>query len=49
MTTAVTKQDLEEREPEPPNEFELFEKLLSFLDTDKELNPVLTGYFCKLF
>jgi hypothetical protein len=31
------------------NKFELFEKLLSFIDTDEELNPVLSGYFCKLF
>lgn len=31
------------------NRYELFEKLLSFLDTDEELNPVLCGYFCKLF
>jgi serine/threonine-protein phosphatase 6 regulatory subunit 3 len=23
--------------------------LLTFLDTDDELNPVLAGYFCKLF
>jgi serine/threonine-protein phosphatase 6 regulatory subunit 3 len=23
--------------------------LLGFLDTDEELNPVLAGYFCKLF
>jgi serine/threonine-protein phosphatase 6 regulatory subunit 3 len=27
----------------------LFEHLLTFLDTDEELNPVLAGYFCKLF
>lgn len=27
----------------------MFEKLLSFLDTTEELNPVLSGYFCKLF
>ena len=26
----------------------LFEKLLSFLDTTDELNPVLAGYFSKL-
>ena len=23
--------------------------MISFLDTDEELNPVLCGYFCKLF
>jgi hypothetical protein len=31
------------------NRFELFEKLLTFLDTTDELNPVLSGYFSKLF
>jgi len=31
------------------NKVELFEKLLAFIDTDEELNPVLAGYFCKLF
>jgi hypothetical protein len=33
------------------NKFELLEKLLSFLESAKEnesLNPVLSGYFCKL-
>jgi hypothetical protein len=33
----------------PANPYELFEKFLSFVDTDEELNPVLSGYFCKLF
>jgi hypothetical protein len=31
------------------NKYELFEKLVAFIDTDEELNPVLSGYFCKLF
>jgi hypothetical protein len=31
------------------NKFELFEKLLSFLASDQELNAVLSGYFCKVF
>jgi hypothetical protein len=31
------------------NQYELFEKFLSFVDTTDELNPVLSGYFCKLF
>ena len=31
------------------NKFELFERYLSFLDTEEELNPVLCGYFSKLF
>mmetsp|Transcript_34172 Transcript_34172/g.25241 ORF Transcript_34172/g.25241 Transcript_34172/m.25241 type:complete len:109 (+) Transcript_34172:878-1204(+) len=30
------------------NKYALFEKLLSFLDTQEELNPVLCGYFSKL-
>ena len=34
----------------PTNPYELFERLLSFLDSEEEeLNPVLCGYFCKLF
>lgn len=46
MSTAPTWQ-----EPSlvPSNPFELFEKFLSFVDTDEDLNPVLCGYFCKLF
>jgi hypothetical protein len=31
------------------NPFELFERFLSFVATDEELNPVLSGYFCRLF
>jgi hypothetical protein len=34
---------------EKPNKYFLFEQLLSFLDTDEELNSVLAGYFAKLF
>eukprot|EP00347_Sterkiella_histriomuscorum_P002974 403366086 len=49
LSTAITRQDGQQESQEPPNEFELFEKLLSFLDSTEELNPVLTGYFCKLF
>ena len=30
------------------NKFELFERLLSFLGLEDELNPVLSGYFCKV-
>jgi serine/threonine-protein phosphatase 6 regulatory subunit 3 len=32
----------------PTNRFFLFERLLSFLDQDSELNSVLSGYFSKL-
>ena len=46
MSTAPTNQDLFVRKC---NKFYLFEKLLSFIDTDEELNPVLCGYFCKVF
>ena len=31
------------------NKNELFERYLSFLDTEEELNPVLCGYFSKVF
>jgi SIT4 phosphatase-associated protein len=46
VSTEVTQKDSKQKKP---NKFELFEKLLSFLDTEDELNPVLCGYFCKLF
>lgn len=31
------------------NKYELLEHFLSFIDTEEELNPVLCGYFAKLF
>lgn len=31
------------------NKYELFEHFLSFIETNEELNPVLCGYFAKLF
>lgn len=31
------------------NKHELFERYLSFLETEEELNPVLCGYFSKVF
>ena len=31
------------------NKYELFERLLSFIDTPDEINAVLCGYFCKVF
>jgi hypothetical protein len=40
---------MQEANKKKDNKFELFENLLSFIDTDEELNPVLSGYFCKLF
>lgn len=40
---------MQEAKKKGTNKYELFEKLLSFIDTDEELNPVLSGYFCKLF
>jgi hypothetical protein len=46
MSTAPTMQEAEKK---AHNKFELFEKFLSFIDTDEEINPVLAGYFCKLF
>lgn len=44
-STAPTTNEI----PRKSNKYELFEKLLSFLDTTEELNPVLCGYFCKVF
>ncbi len=31
------------------NKYELLEHFLSFIETEEELNPVLCGYFAKLF
>ncbi|MCQ2820996.1 MAG: SAPS family protein, partial [archaeon] len=39
----------ESKEKEDKNRIELFDYFLSFLDTDKELNYVLVGYFAKFF
>jgi len=46
LSTAATQADNKSKRT---NKYELFEKLVSFIDTDEELNPVLSGYFCKLF
>ena len=46
LSTAATFIDNKSKKT---NKYELFEKLVSFIDTDEELNPVLSGYFCKLF
>lgn len=45
-STAVTNLD---NTVKRQNKYFLFEKLLSFVDTEEELNPVLCGYFCKVF
>ena len=44
-----TKKDEEKKKEEkyPKNRIELLDYLLSFLETENELNYVLTGYFCK--
>ena len=55
-TTATTLQteDAQEEEPEDDeeegNKYLLLERLFKFIQTegDEELNPVLSGYFCKL-
>ena len=43
---------LQEEQPEnknaPKAKFGLLEKLLSFVKTETEVNPVLAGYFCKV-
>ncbi len=46
MSTAPTNKEAVQRNRNPT---ELFEKFIAFVDTDEELNPVLCGYFCKLF
>ena len=46
LSTAVTAKEAQAKKQ---NKFELFEKFLSFLDTNEDLNPTLSGYFCKLF
>ncbi len=35
-------------EAENTNPFELLEIAFSFVATEEELNPLLSGYFCKL-
>lgn len=39
---------VEERKEEPQTDTALLEELTSFLDTDKELYPILCGYFNKV-
>jgi hypothetical protein len=48
-STSPTTLPPQEEDSLPPNKYHLFERLLSFLDTDQTpLNPVLSGYFSKL-
>lgn len=49
VSTAPTTQAAETQAIIKNNKYELFELLLSFIDTEEELNPVLCGYFCKTF
>lgn len=51
-TLATTQTTLntenEDKAEEEENKFVLLDRLFSFLKNDGELNPVLSGYFCKL-
>jgi len=50
--TVQTEGQEEEEDAEPANKFHLLDRLFKFIregtETDSELNPVLSGYFCKL-
>lgn len=48
-TTMVPEIKIEVRTKKSNNRFELLEHLISFLDGEEELNPVLAGYFSKVF
>ena len=49
-TLQTEAQDEEEEDIEEGNKFVLLERLFKFVKTegDEQLNPVLSGYFCKL-
>jgi hypothetical protein len=47
MTTLNTENEDKEEEEEE-NKFQLLDRLFEFLRQEEELNPVLSGYFCKL-
>ena len=47
-STSPTTIPAHEEDQIPPKKYHLFEKLMEFLDTEGELNPVLSGYFSKL-
>ena len=45
----VPTEGVEEEDTEPANKFFLLDRLFKFIRTEEdELNPVLSGYFCKL-
>lgn len=44
----VIQEEQPEEKAAPKGRFGLLEKLLSFVAQDKEANPVLAGYFCKV-
>jgi hypothetical protein len=46
--TLATEAVEEEEDEEEGNKYILLERLFKFIQTDEELNPVLSGYFCKL-
>jgi hypothetical protein len=47
QTTMNTETEEKEDEVEE-NKYQLLDRLFSFLRQEEELNPVLSGYFCKL-
>lgn len=49
LTTAPSTQIAAEIKVKQSNKYELFERFLSFLETDEHLNAVLSGYFSKVF
>ena len=50
LQTEATDTQAEEVEEEPENKYVLLDRLFKFIRTegDEQLNPVLSGYFCKL-
>lgn len=48
-TAPSTQMGLVTSDEKSSNKYELFEHFLSFIETNEELNPVLCGYFAKLF
>ena len=46
--TTLTTQANEDSDDEEGNKYVLLERLFKFIQTDDVLNPVLSGYFCKL-
>lgn len=48
QSTLQTEVQEEEEDEEEGNKYVLLERLFKFIQTEEELNPVLSGYFCKL-